>query len=702
MLQIPDLDDITYEQLLQGSVHKIPQLTKEWTDYNRHDPGITTLETYAWLTDMLNYYMNATGTVHIKKYMKLLGITELPCQAAQAWVCVEPEGEKVLLPKGFPIYAGTKCFVCEEAVEVTHNRFTSLLYETGSRIDDLTSFAGEDGSYAKVFRVGTTEKESLYLGFEKALEKDTRLFITIKEYQERKELPDDFRLSVMECSYYNGRHWVPVEIKEDKTNGLLQSGVLELKLSGEMQKCAVENGKEGYYIKLTISDNQYDITPEIGKIFLNPVKMIQKKELAQKLSYEYTKENHIYEIPSYVSTQDKIVVGVCEDEDEALYRMVYILDAQDTDEVRVDYNKKSIVFMDGKEPKAGSMVDVFLIKEEIIADSNIGMTDGCAGQKMPLFVKDPYEVQLILATNKGEQTYYQHWTYVSSLEQASYEDRVFTYDSETGDIEFGDGIHGMVPDAGCVVIISECSVSDYEDGNVRAGEIRRITDERYGKFHAFNTAMASGGRGADSIEKMQERLERKVIEQNRVVGPMDYEKVVKEIPGLMIRGAKVISSKEYCENHTVPYKPYDTYVVVCPQSMKPRERLSSKYHDYICDYLEKYRMLNTRVKVVAPVYGCVNISGRIRVIGNRKFAMTEVEDFLRQYIEKCQKQCSFGAALSYGDIFMQLELLDNVERVEELHLSLGGELGKKNDKGDILLNSDCLPYIGALEFEYIE
>ena len=136
MLQIPDLKDKTYEQLLQGAVHKIPSLTKEWTDFNHHDPGITTLETFAWLTDMLNYYMNAMGTVHVLKYMKLLGITELPRQAAKAYVCVEGNGEKVTLPQGFPIYAGSKCFVCDEKAEVTDNRFQTLLYEENGEIAD--------------------------------------------------------------------------------------------------------------------------------------------------------------------------------------------------------------------------------------------------------------------------------------------------------------------------------------------------------------------------------------------------------------------------------------------------------------------------------------------------------------------------------------------------------------------------------------
>ena len=137
MLQIPELDDITYEQLLQGAIHKIPFLTNEWTDFNRHDPGITTLETYAWLTDMLNYYMNAVGTVHIMKYMKLLGITELPKQAAKVWVCVETEGGKTILPAGFPIYAGEKCFICDSSIEIIDNSFSELLYENNGKIEDL-------------------------------------------------------------------------------------------------------------------------------------------------------------------------------------------------------------------------------------------------------------------------------------------------------------------------------------------------------------------------------------------------------------------------------------------------------------------------------------------------------------------------------------------------------------------------------------
>ena len=64
MLSVPQLDDLSFEKLFDRARSRIPVMTQEWTDFNAHDPGITTLQTFAWLTDTLNYYMDATGDAH--------------------------------------------------------------------------------------------------------------------------------------------------------------------------------------------------------------------------------------------------------------------------------------------------------------------------------------------------------------------------------------------------------------------------------------------------------------------------------------------------------------------------------------------------------------------------------------------------------------------------------------------------------------
>ena len=106
MLKVPRLDDLSYEQMIQRAVSRIPAMTDQWTDFNNHDPGITVLQAYAWLTDMLNYYLNATGDVHIEKYLKLLGIEPLPAQAARCYLAVEGEEGEIRIPAGARFLAG--------------------------------------------------------------------------------------------------------------------------------------------------------------------------------------------------------------------------------------------------------------------------------------------------------------------------------------------------------------------------------------------------------------------------------------------------------------------------------------------------------------------------------------------------------------------------------------------------------------------
>ena len=85
MLQVPRLDGDDYESIFQRARSRIPALTSEWTNFNAADPGITTLQTFAWLFDTLHYYMNASGEVHKLKYLKLLGIRPNSAPPRACW-----------------------------------------------------------------------------------------------------------------------------------------------------------------------------------------------------------------------------------------------------------------------------------------------------------------------------------------------------------------------------------------------------------------------------------------------------------------------------------------------------------------------------------------------------------------------------------------------------------------------------------------
>ena len=71
-LQLPNLDDRSYNDLLEEALALIPALSPEWTNHNPSDPGITLVELFAYLSDMLIYRLNRVTDENIRKFLKLL------------------------------------------------------------------------------------------------------------------------------------------------------------------------------------------------------------------------------------------------------------------------------------------------------------------------------------------------------------------------------------------------------------------------------------------------------------------------------------------------------------------------------------------------------------------------------------------------------------------------------------------------------
>ena len=71
-LQLPDLDDRRYNDLVGEALTLIPTYAPQWTNHNPSDPGITLIELFAFLTDMLLYRLNRVTDDNTRKFLKLL------------------------------------------------------------------------------------------------------------------------------------------------------------------------------------------------------------------------------------------------------------------------------------------------------------------------------------------------------------------------------------------------------------------------------------------------------------------------------------------------------------------------------------------------------------------------------------------------------------------------------------------------------
>src|SRR5579859_8279206 len=71
-IPLPDLDDRSYADLTAQAMALIPSLDPAWTNYNPSDPGITLVELFAWLTEMLLYQVNQVPAANTQTFLKLL------------------------------------------------------------------------------------------------------------------------------------------------------------------------------------------------------------------------------------------------------------------------------------------------------------------------------------------------------------------------------------------------------------------------------------------------------------------------------------------------------------------------------------------------------------------------------------------------------------------------------------------------------
>ena len=81
-LNPPVLDDRSYDQIVADARQLIPHYAPDWTNLNPSDPGITLLELFAWMTEMLLFRLNRVPELNYVKFLQLLGIELEPAQPA--------------------------------------------------------------------------------------------------------------------------------------------------------------------------------------------------------------------------------------------------------------------------------------------------------------------------------------------------------------------------------------------------------------------------------------------------------------------------------------------------------------------------------------------------------------------------------------------------------------------------------------------
>src|SRR5512145_3569288 len=112
-LPAPNLDDLRFQSDLVDEARKrIINYCPEWTEYNVSDPGITLIELFAWMTELLAYRLNRVPEKNYIKFLEMLGLQRMPASSARTeltlWLSaalpMQPGSQQtVAVPQGFEV-----------------------------------------------------------------------------------------------------------------------------------------------------------------------------------------------------------------------------------------------------------------------------------------------------------------------------------------------------------------------------------------------------------------------------------------------------------------------------------------------------------------------------------------------------------------------------------------------------------------------
>lgn len=135
-IQPPDLDDRTWQDLVDQALALIPQYAPQWTDYSPGDPGRALVELFAWLVEGLTYRLNRVPEKNYIAFLNLLGITRDPAVPAHTFLTFKTQpsaNAPILVPKQTQAHTpGTETeipivFETDEDISILPNNLQQVL-----------------------------------------------------------------------------------------------------------------------------------------------------------------------------------------------------------------------------------------------------------------------------------------------------------------------------------------------------------------------------------------------------------------------------------------------------------------------------------------------------------------------------------------------------------------------------------------------
>jgi Baseplate J-like protein len=280
-LPIPKLSDKTFDDIVNEARSLISRYAPEWTDYNLHDPGITFLELFAWISEMQMYYLDRLTEEHYRKFLEMAGFSRRGRQPARVILSFSGVTAELPLPANTQVVAlsgGNRApFETVEDINLIPVSLDAVKSVSGSDVTDRTDANRRDGITFPAFGETPSVDSSLQLGFDKALP-PVNIAISIFLFEDNlppvgshgDEKPRVTQSVETVWEYLDGGAWLQLVARDDGTMSLTQSGRVILGGPPSMDKV------DGHFwIRCRLAGGAYEIAPLIDRIVINAVTALQ-------------------------------------------------------------------------------------------------------------------------------------------------------------------------------------------------------------------------------------------------------------------------------------------------------------------------------------------------------------------------------------------------------------------------------------------
>jgi len=148
MIPTPKLDDRTFKDLVEEAIRLIPQYCPEWTNHNPADPGITLIELFAWMLEMVIYRLNRVPEKNYLEFLNLLGIRLRPPLPASTVIQfkLNEKAQYAKVPKGTTVSTRPSpegkviSFETDRDILVVKNLIRKVASQYGRHFSDNSAF----------------------------------------------------------------------------------------------------------------------------------------------------------------------------------------------------------------------------------------------------------------------------------------------------------------------------------------------------------------------------------------------------------------------------------------------------------------------------------------------------------------------------------------------------------------------------------